>query len=167
MANFNDNPYSSTYGFGGNQQNYLNAYMQNQNQRMPNNYPPAFANQEPISLKGKPVTSIEEARANSVDLDGTISYFPDISNKRIYTKQYKSDGSVDFKVYVEDQTSQSSLRYVTEQELVDVVAGLRTMINNYVLLGASAQNTTVPNSCNQPQTTNQTEEKPSVNTFNI
>jgi len=69
---------------------------------MPNNYPPAFANQEPISLKGKPVTSIEEARANSVDLDGTISYFPDVSNKRIYTKQYKSDGSVDFKVYVED-----------------------------------------------------------------
>jgi hypothetical protein len=37
-------------------------------------------------LKGRPVSSIEEARATTVDFDGTIFYFPDLANKRIYTK---------------------------------------------------------------------------------
>ena len=38
-------------------------------------------------LKGRPVSSIEEVRAASIDFDGSVFYFPDIANKRIYTKQ--------------------------------------------------------------------------------
>ncbi len=49
---------------------------QNQNVRFPTY----------TGLKGRPVSSIEEARAQSIDFDGSVFYFPDIANKRIYTK---------------------------------------------------------------------------------
>ena len=38
-------------------------------------------------LKGRLVSSLEEARATSIDFDGSVFYFPDLANKRIYTKQ--------------------------------------------------------------------------------
>jgi hypothetical protein len=41
---------------------------------------------QPAFLKGRLVSSIEEARATSIDFDGSIFYFPDLANKRIYTK---------------------------------------------------------------------------------
>jgi hypothetical protein len=45
------------------------------------------------------VSSIEEARASSIDFDGSIFYFPDLANKRIYTKQINLDGTSSLKVY--------------------------------------------------------------------
>lgn len=47
-----------------------------------------------IGLKGRPVSSLDEVRATSVDFDGSISFFPDLANKRIYTKQINLDGTV-------------------------------------------------------------------------
>jgi hypothetical protein len=32
------------------------------------------------------VSSFEEAKASSIDFDGTIFFFPDVANKKIYTK---------------------------------------------------------------------------------
>ena len=40
-----------------------------------------------IGLKGRTVSSIDEARASTIDFDGSVFYFPDLANKRIYTKQ--------------------------------------------------------------------------------
>jgi hypothetical protein len=40
----------------------------------------------PMLLKGRPVSSLEEVRALSIDFDGSIFYFPDVANKCIYTK---------------------------------------------------------------------------------
>jgi len=40
----------------------------------------------PLGLKGRPVSSLEEVRAAAVDFDGTISFFPDLANGKIYTK---------------------------------------------------------------------------------
>lgn len=50
-------------------------------------------------LKGHPVSSLEEARALSIDFDGSIFYFPDIANKRIYTKQINMDGTASLNMY--------------------------------------------------------------------
>lgn len=44
-------------------------------------------------LKGRPVSSVDEARAASIDFDGSIFYFPDVANNCIYTKQINMDGS--------------------------------------------------------------------------
>ena len=54
----------------------------------------------PMILKGHPVSSLEEARASSIEFDGSISYFPDIANKRIYTKQINvTDGTSILNMY--------------------------------------------------------------------
>lgn len=53
---------------------------------------------QPI-LKGRPVTSIDEVRATSVDFDGSISYFPDLANGKIYTKQINMDGTSKILMY--------------------------------------------------------------------
>lgn len=62
--------------------------MYNYQQPTRNQYVPS-----PVMLKGRPVSSIDEARASTIDFDGSIFYFPDLANKRIYTKQINLDGS--------------------------------------------------------------------------
>lgn len=52
-----------------------------------------------FALKGRPVSSLEEARALSIDFDGSVFYFPDIANKRIYTKQINIDGTASLNMY--------------------------------------------------------------------
>ena len=71
-------------------------YPQNQQQMMAyrNNYSGI-----PSILKGKPVSSIEEARATSIDFDGSIFFFPDLANKKIYTKQINIDGTATMQCY--------------------------------------------------------------------
>lgn len=58
----------------------------------PNTYPP-------VQIKGRPVTSIEEARAAQVDLDGTSTYFPAPAEGKIYEKLIGMDGLPIFRVY--------------------------------------------------------------------
>ena len=45
------------------------------------------------------MTSIEEVRATSVDFDGSVSYFPDLANNKIYTKQINMDGTAKILMY--------------------------------------------------------------------
>lgn len=50
-------------------------------------------------LKGRPVASFEEVRAAGVDFDGSVSFFPDLANGKIYTKQCNIDGTAAYKMY--------------------------------------------------------------------
>lgn len=47
----------------------------------------------------RPVSSIEEVRAASIDFDGSVFYFPDLANKKIYTKQIGMDGAAILSMY--------------------------------------------------------------------
>ena len=38
-------------------------------------------------IKGRPVSSYDEAKASMIDLDGSLFVFTDVANKKIYTKQ--------------------------------------------------------------------------------
>jgi hypothetical protein len=76
-------------------------------------------------LKGRPVASLEEVRATSIDFDGSIFYFPDVANKRIYTKQINMDGTASLYMYElkeipspEQPTNQS---FVTREEFEDAI----------------------------------------------
>ena len=60
--------------------------------RTQNTYAPAL-------LKGHPVSSLEEVKATSIDFDGSIFYFPDIANKRIYTKTVDINGIASLNMY--------------------------------------------------------------------
>jgi hypothetical protein len=45
------------------------------------------------------VSSIEEVRACPIDFDGSVFYFADMANKRIYTKQINFDGTASINIY--------------------------------------------------------------------
>lgn len=92
-------------------------------------YPPrqsmAYVDQtsSQMGIKGRPVTSIEEARAISIDFDGSVFYFPDLANKRIYTKQINMDGTSSLNVYEwKNDPVVSSPQYVTREEFETVLA---------------------------------------------
>ena len=120
-------------------QNY-NYYPQQQNPQIAQQQPiyqmPSYLRQAPpqIGLKGRLVSSLEEARATSIDFDGSVFYFPDLASKRIYTKQINMDGTATLCVYElrempverEDSVSVPSVeKFVTREEFERVLAELR------------------------------------------
>ena len=80
------------------------------------------------TLKGRPVSSIDEVRAIAVDFDGSISYFPDLANNRIYTKQINVDGTSTMLMYeLKELPVNPSInsQYVTREEFEEVINQLR------------------------------------------
>ena len=121
-------------------QNYNYYPQQPINQQIPQQQPqyqvPSYLRQAPpqVSLKGRLVSSLEEARATSIDFDGSVFYFPDLANKRIYTKQINIDGTASLYVYelretpIENEASgfvPSVEKFVTREEFERVLAELR------------------------------------------
>lgn len=72
--NYNVNPY--------------NPYMQ-----------PNYNMQQRALLKGRVVSNIEEARSALIDMDGSITFFPCLSENCIYTKAIDLNGQAIFKTY--------------------------------------------------------------------
>ena len=81
----------------------------------------------------RPVSSIEEVRACPIDFDGSVFYFPDLANRRIYTKQINMDGTALINVYElkeipiqQDQTPNVDLtNFVTKDEMNQAITQLR------------------------------------------
>lgn len=57
----------------------------------------------PAYLKGRMVTSIDEAKASQFDLDGTITFFPSLNEGRIYAKTLDNNGLPVFMQFVMQQ----------------------------------------------------------------
>jgi len=91
---------------------------------------PQFAPQ-PI-LKGRPVSSFDEAKAAMVDLDGTPTYFVDSANNSIYCKQINLDGTASMYIYkkVEDKVAEEDVAPVMKDEFTVAITGLQEQINN-------------------------------------
>lgn len=91
-----------------------------------NNNPMVNTNTMNNYVKCRAVTSIDEAKASMIDLDGSIHVFTDIGNKKIYTKQINLDGTATLNTYsLDGQTEktteapqpQQDLPYVKQEEL--------------------------------------------------
>ena len=82
---------------------------------------PQWAQPTNTSTSVRPVSSIEEVRAYPIDFDGSVFYFADMANRRIYTKQFNIDGTVSINLYElkTDQPTDSS--FVTRQEFENTV----------------------------------------------
>ena len=107
-------------------------------QQQPQYQIPGYLRQAPpqVTLKGRLVSSLEEARATSIDFDGSVFYFPDLANKRIYTKQINMDGTASLYVYelrelpVEEEKSSfvpSVEKFVTREEFERVLQQLQAL----------------------------------------
>ena len=90
---------------------------------------PVTMQQSFMGLKGRPVASIEEARASIIDFDGSVFYFPDLANKRIYTKQINIDGTASLFVYelkeIPIEQEITSNQFVTREEFEAAIKSLR------------------------------------------
>lgn len=91
--------------------------------------------QQTIMLKGRMVSSIEEAKASPIDFDGSIFYFPDLANKRIYTKQINIDGTATLNMYelrpiqMQQDTQQSmAANFVTREEFQQALEQLKASL---------------------------------------
>lgn len=82
-------------------------------------------------LKGRPVVSIDEARAASIDLDGSLHVFTDIGNKKIYTKQINLDGTATLNIYnLQEEVPVESLpEYVTKIEFNQALSNIQEILN--------------------------------------
>ena len=92
-------------------------------------------------LKGRLVSSLEEARATSIDFDGSIFYFPDLANKRIYTKQINMDGTATLHMYElretptmneNPQMPQSINNFITRDEFEQVIGQIQQKLSKEV-----------------------------------
>ena len=112
------------------------------NQQMPYGYYSQPQMRQPVSalpqssqmmLKGRPVSSVDEVRASVVDFDGSVFYFPDIANKKIYTKQIGLDGSAilcmyELKEIPPAETPFIQSNFVTREEFESVINQLRQVM---------------------------------------
>lgn len=109
-----------------------NYYPPRQQQQMQPQQP---QQQIPPFLKGRPVSSLEEVRAIPIDFDGSIFYFPDIANRRIYTKQINLDGTALINMYEfkpipvaqEPISNVNTDSFITREEFDETVSRIKEM----------------------------------------
>lgn len=101
------------------------------------NYPYYYSRQpltqmEQAQIKGRPVSSIDEVRATSIDFDGSVFYFPDLANKKIYTKQINLDGTSTINMYelkpIPTPQAVNPSQYVTREEFEAAFMNLQQRI---------------------------------------
>lgn len=118
--------------YNSQQQNYNSYYpqMPNYTQQLP-----SYRQNAPVGLKGRPVSSFDEVRAQAIDFDGSIFYFPDLANKKIYTKQINMDGTASLSIYelkenpTENFNQQlSSESFITRKEFEDTIQSLKQLL---------------------------------------
>lgn len=118
--------------------NYYPQQPQQVAQQQPVYQPLSYLRQAPpqAGLKGRLVASLEEARATSIDFDGSVFYFPDLANRQIYTKQINMDGTASLCVYelreMPVQREESGFvpsveKFVTREEFEQVLAQLQML----------------------------------------
>lgn len=89
----------------------------------------------------RPVSSFEEVRGAAIDFDGSIFFFPDFANKRIYTKQVNMDGTAGINMYeLAPLPSIDQMTYVTKEEFTKALEELKQTIVNFTQPPVESQN---------------------------
>jgi hypothetical protein len=86
-----------------------------------------------VFLRGRPVTSLDEAKACTIDFDGSTFYFPDLANKRIYTKQIGPNGNAIMYMYEQKELVEKNNTmetFATKEELQNAIEELKKIIEN-------------------------------------
>lgn len=114
---------------------------------MDNSYP---------AIKGRPVSSFEEARASMIDFDGSVFYFPDLANQKIYTKQINLDGTPSIKIYELAATPQTQPAQAipNQEDLVtkkEFEQTINSLLQQITLLKSAQPQAPVPVAASEPQ----------------
>jgi hypothetical protein len=77
---------------------------------------------------------LDEVRATTIDFDGSVFFFPDLANKRIYTKQIGMDGSALFNMYelkempTTEQINNNMGNYITREEFESAINQIKSAL---------------------------------------
>ena len=85
-------------------------------------------------IKGRPVSSFEEARVAQIDLDGSTFIFPDLGNKKIYTKRINADGTATIQSFIlqEDVCEEKSCTpFATKDEVAELKTKLEEILSKF------------------------------------
>ena len=85
--------------------------------------------QQPLGLKGRLVSSIEEVRAMPVDMDGSETYFPHPASNSIFTKAIDMNGNQVIRRYVLEQDSNGNqdVTQVMQSTIDDMEKRIKTL----------------------------------------
>lgn len=89
----------------------------------------------------RPVASLDEVRAMNIDFDGSVFYFPDYANRKIYTKQINMDGTASINMYElkEIPSAQpANVNFVTRDEFNATLSSIKEVFAQIM----QAQNST-------------------------
>lgn len=131
------------------QQRYQQLYPQYQQPPMYQPMQSPQPQQQNQVLKGRPVSSIEEAKAAQIEYDGSLFLFYDISTGNIYGRRLGIDGKPSFETYipvpetpaqphetqndVPMQVPMTAPDYITKKDLDEAMNGLRANLENTLL----------------------------------
>ena len=122
------------------QPNYFYPQTQFQTQMRAMDYLSAQYPQQNSMIKGRPVASIDEVKAAQIDFDGSLFIFPDIANKKIYTKQINLDGTASLNTYeLEVAKVEVAKDYVTKEEFNQTIIELKDMIGQKTIENKGAK----------------------------
>lgn len=111
----------------------------------------------------RPVASLEEVRAMNIDFDGSVFYFPDYANRRIYTKQINMDGTASINMYELKEipnSSQPNNDYITREEFNTTLTSIKEVFAQ--IMGSN--NAVAPSQgTDQPAQQQPAESKPQFN----
>ena len=135
--------------------NYLTAAYQTPNRLTAQQMTQPVTQAQPIIqtsspfLKGRLVSSIEEARAQTIDFDGSVFYFPDLANRKIYTKQINLDGTSTLNMYELKEIPQPVMvtpgqEYVTREEFKQTLEELKSTMAATQVKGTEEPTTPAP-----------------------
>ncbi len=112
--------------------------------------PQTTTRQHLLGLRGRPVSGLEEVKAAAIDFDGTISFFPDLANGKIYTKQCNVDGTASLNMYeikeIPATPAENPNVFVTREEFNTTMNALKQILAQANLVKESSDQT-------QPQQT--------------
>lgn len=81
-------------------------------------------------LKALPVTSVDEAKAAMIDLDGSMFVFVNVGAGEIYTKQYNlSTGASDFQMFKAFVPNQQESGYASVESLKELRESMERKFN--------------------------------------
>lgn len=97
-------------------------------------------------MKCRAVTSIDEAKASMIDLDGSVSVFTDLGNKRIYTKQINLDGTATLNTYILEEKSpaqsftQEEIKNTADEKIAQLEMKIKDLEQSVLNLQKGVQN---------------------------
>ena len=115
----------------------------------------------------RPVSSLDEVRAMSIDFDGSVFYFPDYANRRIYTKQINMDGTASINMYELKEipnSPQLNNDYITREEFNTTLTSIKEVFAQIMGSNNSKNNAAPPpQGSEQPTQQQPIESKPQFN----